>query len=63
MLQFIVLGLVPGTHLQITIMWFVILGMAIDIAFGLLYFYSVYSSKDPLVNKNTNQVVSKKLSA
>ncbi|MGZ6004936.1 MAG: hypothetical protein ACXWLH_02180 [Candidatus Saccharimonadales bacterium] len=55
MLQFIVLGLVPGTHLQITFSWFLILGIILDAVFGSLYIYYIFWLRPhkPVKNKKS----------
>ena len=47
MLQFIVLGLVPGTHLQITFEWFLAMGMIIDVLFGVFFVYMCFKHNSP----------------
>ena len=40
MLQFIVLGLIPGTRIQITLTWFLIMGIIVDVLVGAFFIYA-----------------------
>ena len=61
MLQFFVLGLIPGTHLQITFSWFLVLGIVADIVFGTFYVYTIMRANRPKSAKNLVSADSKKL--
>lgn len=41
LINFFVLGLIPGTHLQITFFWILILGIILDVLFGAYYCFFV----------------------
>lgn len=53
-LNFFVLGLIPGTNIQITINWFLILAMILDIAFGVYFVLFVSSYKNIYASDNKN---------
>jgi hypothetical protein len=41
MLNFFVLGLIPGTNLQITFYWFLVAGIIADLFFAGFYLYNL----------------------
>ncbi len=52
MLNFFVLGLIPGTNIQITFFYLLILAMIVDIAFGIYFIFFISSYRNIYASNN-----------